>query len=59
MDKLNLSAPTVPVFFVSVALAILALIGHFASAGFLTTQKFWIAILAYVVLLVGNLFKGL
>ncbi len=59
MDKLNLSAPTVPVFLVSVALAILALIGHFASAGFLTTQKFWIAILAYVVLLVGNLFKGL
>ena len=59
MDKLNLSAPTVPVFLVSVALAILALIGHFVAAGFLTTHKFWIAILAYVVLLVGNLFKGL
>ena len=59
MDKLNLSAPTVPVFWVSVALAILALIGHFVSAGFLTTHGFWIAILAYVVLLVGNLFKGL
>ena len=59
MDKINLSAPTMPVFLVSVALALLALVGHFASAGFLTTQKFWIAILAYVVLLVGNLFKGL
>jgi hypothetical protein len=33
MDKLNLSAPTIPVFWVSVALAVLALIGHFASAG--------------------------
>ncbi len=59
MDKLNLSAPTVPVFWVSVALAVLALIGHFASAGVLTTHGFWIAILAYVVLLIGNLFKGL
>lgn len=48
-----------PVFWVSVALAVLALIGHFASAGFLTTHGFWIAILAYVVLLIGNLFKGL
>jgi len=58
MDKINLSAPTMPVFWVSVVLAVLALIGHFASVGFLTTQKFWIAILAYVVLLIGNLFKG-
>ena len=58
MDKINLSAPTMPVFLVSVVLAILALIGHFAAAGILTTQKFWIAILAYVVLLIGNLFKG-
>lgn len=59
MDKINLSAPTMPVFWVSVVLAILALIGQFAAVGFLTTQRFWIAILAYVVLLVGNLFKGL
>jgi hypothetical protein len=59
MNKLNLSAPTMPVFLISVALALLALIGHFSAAGFLTTQRFWLAILAYVVLLIGNLFKGL
>jgi hypothetical protein len=58
MDKIRLSAPTMPVFLVSIVLAILALVGHITPAGILTTQKFWIAIAAYVVLLIGNLFKG-
>jgi hypothetical protein len=55
----NLSAPTIPVFLVSIVLIVLALIGHFAVVGALTTHKFWIAVAAYVVLLIGNVFKGL
>ena len=56
---MNLSAPTVPVFLVSAALFVLALLGHFATISFVTMYQFWIAIAAYVVLAVGALFKGL
>jgi hypothetical protein len=55
---MNLSAPTMPVFAVSVILAVLALIGHFVAIPYVTLYGFWIAIVAYVVLLVGCLMKG-
>ena len=53
----NLTAPTVPVFLVSVALAVLALLGQLVKVPFLTTYDFWIAIIAFVVLTVGVLLK--
>ena len=56
---LNLSAPTVPIFIISVILAILALLGHFVAIPFVTIYQFWIAILAYVVLFIGCVMKGL
>jgi hypothetical protein len=56
---MNLSAPTLIVFLISVALAILALIGHFTNIDFVTQYHFWIAIVAYVVLAIGCLVKGL
>jgi hypothetical protein len=56
---MNLSAPTIPVFWISVALAILALAGHFTKIDFVSTYQFWLAIVAYVVLLIGCVFKGL
>ena len=54
----TLSAPTIPVFWISVVLAVLALLGHFAKIPFVTEYQFWVAIVAYVVLLLGNLLKG-
>jgi hypothetical protein len=57
--KLNLSAPTAPVFWISVVLAVLALLGHFTTIPFVTQYQFWIAILAYIVLFVGATSKGL
>jgi hypothetical protein len=57
--KLNLSAPTAPVFWISVVLAVLALLGHFTKIPFVTEYQFWVAILAYIVLFVGAAFKGL
>jgi hypothetical protein len=54
-----LSAPTIPIFWVSVALAVLALIGHFTKVQFLTEYQFWLAIAGYVVLFLGNILKGL
>ncbi len=55
---MNLSPPTTLVFIVSVILALLAVIGKFAAIPFITENGFWVAILAYVVLAVGNLFRG-
>jgi len=57
--KLNLSAPTMPVFWISVVLAVLALLGHFTVIPFVTLNQFWVAILAYIVLFIGAVFKGL
>lgn len=56
---MNLSAPTMPVFLISLILAILALLGVFVAIPFVTPNAFWIAIIAYIVLMVGNLAKGL
>ncbi len=57
--NLNLSAPTVPIFIISVVLAVLALLGHFVVIPFITIYQFWIAILAYLVLFIGCVMKGL
>jgi hypothetical protein len=54
----KLSAPTVPVFLVSVVLAVLALLGHFTTIQFVTMYQFWIAMAAYVLLFLGAVLKG-
>ena len=56
---MNLSAPTMPVFLVSLVIAVLALVGYFVAIPFISDNLFWTAIVAYVVLLVGNVAKGL
>jgi len=54
----TLSAPTVPVFLISVVLAVLALLGHFVSIPFVSMYQFWVAIAAYVLLFLGSVLKG-
>ena len=56
---MNLSAPTQPVFIISLVLFVLALLAAFGVLPFLAAYGFWLAILAYIVLLVGNVSKGL
>ena len=55
---MNLSAPTMPIFLIAVALFALALIGHFVVIPYVTLYQFWLAIAAFVVLAAGNLLKG-
>lgn len=55
---MNLSAPTMPLFLVSLVLAVLALIGHFVTIPFVSMYQFWIAIVAYIVIAVGCVMKG-
>jgi hypothetical protein len=54
----TLSAPTMPIFIVSLVLAVLALLGHFAAIPFVSLYQFWIAIIAYIVLALGSVLKG-
>ncbi len=55
---MNLSAPTMPVFLVSLVLAVLAVLGTFTAIPFVSANAFWVAVVAYLVLLVGNVMKG-
>jgi hypothetical protein len=55
---MRLSAPTTAVFFISVILAALAIIGKFVAIPYISEHGFWVAIIAYVILAIGNLFRG-
>ncbi|MEZ5870743.1 MAG: hypothetical protein R3D32_02635 [Nitratireductor sp.] len=55
---MNLSAPTMIVFLISVVLAIVALLVRYAGISLVLESFHW-ALLAYVVLAAGNLLKGL
>ena len=56
---MDLSPPTTVVFVVSVILAALAIVGQFVAIPFCSENGFWMAVIAYVVLAVGNVAKGL
>jgi hypothetical protein len=55
----NLSAPSQVIFLVSLALAIIAILGALVIIPVVTKYAFWIAILAYVVLALGTIMKGM
>lgn len=56
---MNLSAPTMPIFMISLILAILAVLSVYIAIPVVSGNAFWVAVIAYVVLLVGNVAKGL
>jgi len=55
---MNLSPPTTAVFVISLILAVLAVIGTFVAIPAISANAFWVAIIAYVILAIGNLFRG-
>ncbi len=55
---MNLSPPTTAVFIISLILAVLAIIGQFAPIPVITDHGFWVAIIAYFILAIGNVFRG-
>jgi hypothetical protein len=56
---MNLSPPTTAVFVISLILALLAVIGTLVhTIPLISDHAFWVAIIAYVVLAVGNVFRG-
>ncbi len=58
---MNLSAPTLPVFLVSIILAILAAVVMYGGVKIpvVSGNTFATLLIGYVVLLAGNLFKGI
>jgi|APMed6443717190_1056831.scaffolds.fasta_scaffold05515_4 hypothetical protein len=57
--KLKLSEPKVITFAIAVLLALLALIGQIATVPVLATYSFVLLAAAFVLLALGNLFKGI
>jgi hypothetical protein len=55
---MSLSPPTTAVFVISLLLAVLAIIGKFVPIPFITDHGFWVAVIAYFVLAIGNVFRG-
>jgi hypothetical protein len=59
---MRLNPPTLVIFLISLTLALLALISKFgivAMPSYLPHQEFWLAIMAYLTLMVGNIVNGL
>ena len=54
---MKLYAPALWLFVVSLVIAVIAVIGVFTPIPFVTMYGFWVAILAYVVLAVGNVIE--
>jgi hypothetical protein len=59
---MRLNPPTILIFLMSFVLAALALVtklGYVPVPRYLPHQEFWLSIMAYFTLMVGNLVKGL
>jgi hypothetical protein len=59
---MRLNPPSIAIFLVSLTLALLALVTKIGIVGvphYLPHQEFWLAITAYITLMIGNLVRGL
>lgn len=55
---MKLTPPTKTVFWVSVVLAVLGLIGRYLTVPFLSDYYFYFVLVGYIVLALGNAMKG-
>ena len=55
---MQLTPPKKIVFYISLLLAVLALVGYFVDLPFVTDYRFWFAIVGYALLAAGNAVKG-
>jgi len=56
---MKLSAPKKVVFWVSVALAAVGLLAALITIPFLSSIAFWLVLIAFIILMLGNLLKGM
>jgi len=55
---MKLNAPTFIIFVISVVLAVLALLSVFIPLPIISAYAFWVLLIAYIVLVAGNVLKG-
>jgi len=55
---MRLTPPTKNVFWISVVVAAVGLIAKFGVVAFLTPFAFWLVVIAFVLLVLGNTMKG-
>lgn len=56
---MQLSAPTKMMFYISIVLAVLGILGQLVTIPFISGFAFWLLALGYVALFIGNVSKGL
>ncbi len=55
---MKLTPPTKNVFWISVALVVLGLVGRYADVAFLSDYYFYLVLVGYGLLALGNTMKG-
>lgn len=55
---MKISPPTKPVFWISVILVVLGIVGTFITIPFFSGIAFWLVVSGYVLLFLGNTLKG-
>jgi hypothetical protein len=55
---MKLSAPKNTTFWIATVLAVLGILGNFASIPLVSDNAFWFVVVGFVVLWCGNYFKG-
>ncbi len=56
---MNISAPKQVTFWVAVVVAVIGLIAHLVTIPVLSGLAFWLVVLGFVILALGNLMEGL
>jgi len=57
--KMKLSRPKESTFIIAVILAVLAFLGKITAIEFVSPNAFWILLIGFILLALGNLYKGL
>ena len=57
----RLTPPTITTLLISLILAVVAVVGQYSHqiSNIIPVSMFWLAVIAYIVLLLGNLIRGL
>jgi hypothetical protein len=55
---MRLTPPTKNVFWISVVIAVVGLVAKLGVIGFLAPYAFWLVVVAFVLLVLGNTMKG-
>ena len=56
---MNLSAPTVPVFLISLVIAVLGILSGLGILTIIPVASFWLVTIGYVILALACLLKGM